>query len=103
VVGVHLNALLTFPSGDPAELTDATEAEQARLRGLETFEMGYLQIQGTRPQTLRIPLVEQRLWQEAEQNVVRGFMDVRQGVEVGGRPRNQKLLDDQKKLEERIE
>ena len=52
VVGVHLNALLTFPSGDPAELTDATEAEQARLKGLETFEMGYIQIQSTRPQTL---------------------------------------------------
>ena len=52
MVGVHLNALLTFPSGDPAELTDATEAEQARLKGLETFEMGYIQIQSTRPQTL---------------------------------------------------
>ena len=52
VVGVHLNALLTFPSGDPAELADATEAEQARLKGLETFEMGYIQIQSTRPQTL---------------------------------------------------
>jgi epoxide hydrolase len=52
VVGVHVNALLTFPSGDPAELTDVTEAEQARLRGLEAFEMGYIQIQSTRPQTL---------------------------------------------------
>lgn len=52
VAGVHLNALLTFPSGDPAELTDLTDAEQARLSALDTFEMGYIQIQSTRPQTL---------------------------------------------------
>jgi epoxide hydrolase len=52
VVGVHLNALLTFPSGDADELTDATETELARLKGLERFEMGYIQIQSTRPQTL---------------------------------------------------
>ena len=55
VVGVHLNFLPTFPSGDPAELEGLTEAEQERLARLERFateESGYFSIQGTRPQTL---------------------------------------------------
>jgi hypothetical protein len=55
VIGVHVNALLTFPSGDPAELSDLTEVEQERLARFKRFNeesMGYIQIQGTRPQTL---------------------------------------------------
>jgi epoxide hydrolase len=55
VVGVHVNALVTFPSGDPAELADLTEAEQQRMARMQHFGdemMGYAQIQGTRPQTL---------------------------------------------------
>jgi epoxide hydrolase len=55
VVGVHINFLLTFPTGDPAELEGLTEKEQERLSNLERYgaEMsGYLSIQGTRPQTL---------------------------------------------------
>ena len=31
VIGVHVNALVTFPSGGPAEMADLTEAEQERL------------------------------------------------------------------------
>ena len=31
VIGVHVNNLGTFPSGDPSELTGLTEADQARL------------------------------------------------------------------------
>jgi len=55
VIGVHVNALVTFPSGDPAELTDLTGEEQERIARLKDFQkerMGYAYIQGTRPQTL---------------------------------------------------
>jgi pimeloyl-ACP methyl ester carboxylesterase len=61
VAGVHVNALVTFPSGDPAELADLTEAEQERLARFKNFEqdmMGYAHIQGTRPQTLTYALVD---------------------------------------------
>lgn len=37
VVGAHVNALVTFPSGDPAELADLTEAEQQRLARMRHF------------------------------------------------------------------
>jgi pimeloyl-ACP methyl ester carboxylesterase len=55
VIGVHVNALVTFPSGDPAELEALSEAEQERLARFQNFEQdmsGYMSIQGTRPQTL---------------------------------------------------
>ena len=61
VVGVHVNALVTFPSGDPDELADLTEAEQQRLARMQHFQeemMGYSQIQGTRPQTLAYALTD---------------------------------------------
>jgi epoxide hydrolase len=59
VIGVHANALVTFPSGDPAELEGLTEAEQQRLARMKHFQdemMGYSHIQGTRPQTLAYAL-----------------------------------------------
>jgi pimeloyl-ACP methyl ester carboxylesterase len=31
VIGTHVNMLMTFPSGDPAELADLNETDQARL------------------------------------------------------------------------
>ncbi|WP_437913694.1 epoxide hydrolase family protein [Sorangium sp. So ce302] len=55
VRGVHCNALVTFPSGDPAELEGLTASEQQRLERLQNFRdrmMGFAHIQGTRPQTL---------------------------------------------------
>ena len=61
VLGVHVNALVTFPSGDPAELEGLTEAEQQRLARMQQFQddmMGYSQIQGTRPQTLAYGLTD---------------------------------------------
>ena len=61
VLGIHVNALVTFPSGDPAEMADLTEAEQERLRRLQHFRdemMGYAHIQGTRPQTLAYGLTD---------------------------------------------
>jgi epoxide hydrolase len=55
VIGVHVNALVTFPSGDPAELEGLTEDEQTRLARFQNFRddmMGYAEIQGTRPKTI---------------------------------------------------
>jgi pimeloyl-ACP methyl ester carboxylesterase len=61
VIGVHVNALVTFPSGDPAELEGLTAAEQERLARFQNFEndmSGYMSIQGTRPQTLAHALAD---------------------------------------------
>ncbi|MFD3869317.1 epoxide hydrolase family protein [Streptomyces sp. NPDC058623] len=55
VIGVHVNGLITFPSGDPAEFEGLTGPEQERLARLEAFQqdrMGFNAIQSTRPQTL---------------------------------------------------
>ena len=61
IIGVHVNALVTFPSGDPAELERLTEAEQERLARFQNFEQdmsGYSAIQGTRPQTVAYGLAD---------------------------------------------
>jgi pimeloyl-ACP methyl ester carboxylesterase len=55
VIGVHVNALVTFPSGDPAEMAALTESERARLATMEKWQQqssAYMQVQGTRPQTI---------------------------------------------------
>jgi pimeloyl-ACP methyl ester carboxylesterase len=59
VRGVHVNALLTFPSGDPADSAGLTEAEQGRLARLQHFRddmMGFNILQSTRPHTLAFAL-----------------------------------------------
>jgi pimeloyl-ACP methyl ester carboxylesterase len=61
VIGVHVNALVTFPTGDPAETADLTESEQERLDRFHHFQqeqMGYMHTQGTRPQTLAYSLTD---------------------------------------------
>jgi pimeloyl-ACP methyl ester carboxylesterase len=68
VVGVHVNALLTFPSGDPDELVGLTDVERDRLARLEQFQteqLGYVQIQGTRPQTIAYGLTDSPVGQLA--------------------------------------
>lgn len=58
VLGVHVNALVTFPFGDTSGLT---ETEQARLATFERFSTdlnGYLQVQGQRPQTIGYALAD---------------------------------------------
>lgn len=52
LIGIHLNALLTFPSGEAGELDALTEEEGQRLAGMESFNDGYLQIQSKSPNTL---------------------------------------------------
>jgi pimeloyl-ACP methyl ester carboxylesterase len=61
VIGVHVNNLGTFPSGDPAELTGLTRADQDRLALSQRWaqEMsGYAIVQSTRPQTLAYALTD---------------------------------------------
>ena len=68
VVGVHVNALVTFPSEDPADVDGLTEAEQARLARLQAFQddgMGFVAIQSTRPQTLAYALTDSPVGQLA--------------------------------------
>lgn len=52
VVGVHLNALVTFPSGEEGELDGLPETDRRRLAAMDEFNDGYLQIQSKSPQTL---------------------------------------------------
>jgi len=68
VIGVHANNFLTFPSGDPADMASLTLAEQQRLGHFKEFQddmMGYMHIQGTRPQTLSYGLTDSPIGQLA--------------------------------------
>jgi pimeloyl-ACP methyl ester carboxylesterase len=68
VTGLHVNAFVAFPSGDPAETRGLTEPEQARLQRLSRWHSersGYAQIQATRPQTLAYALVDSPVGQLA--------------------------------------
>jgi epoxide hydrolase len=56
VIGVHVNNLLTFPTG---QLDNLSEAEQGRLQLMERWQnemSGYANLQSTRPQTLAYAL-----------------------------------------------
>ena len=69
VIGVHVNTLATFPSGDPAELAGLNETDQARLalmgKWLQGDMTGYAAIQSTRPQTLSYALTDSPVGQLA--------------------------------------
>ncbi len=61
VIGIHVNALVTIPSADPADMAALTERERGRLAHHKAFRetgMGYAQIQGTRPQTIAYGLTD---------------------------------------------
>jgi pimeloyl-ACP methyl ester carboxylesterase len=61
VAGVHVTQIFSFPSGDPAELVDLTEDEQAAMAHLRWFHenMGaFGQLQGQQPQTLAHALAD---------------------------------------------
>jgi hypothetical protein len=53
--------------------------------------------------SLRIPIVEQQLWRKAEENVAHALVSPSGGVEPGYAGKNQKIRNDEKKIEERIE
>lgn len=68
VAGVHVNMLMTFPSGDPAEMEGLSEQDQARLGKLARFDAdlsGYMKVQATRPQTLAYALTDSPVGQLA--------------------------------------
>lgn len=55
VVGVHVNQVFSFPTGDPSELQDLTEDEQRALQTLTWFfenKMAFNQLLSQQPQTL---------------------------------------------------
>jgi epoxide hydrolase len=58
LAGIHVNNLLTFPSGD---LHDLSDADQGRLKLMQRWQnemAGYASIQSTRPQTLAYALTD---------------------------------------------
>ncbi|WP_028663287.1 epoxide hydrolase family protein [Saccharomonospora halophila] len=68
VVGVHVNMLMTFPSGDPAEVTGLDETDQQRLALLDRFDTelsAYMKLMATRPQTLAYALTDSPVGQLA--------------------------------------
>jgi epoxide hydrolase len=61
VIGVHVNALVAFPTGDPADMAAMTDADRGRLAAMEAWQErsgAYMQIQGTRPQTIAQSLTD---------------------------------------------
>jgi pimeloyl-ACP methyl ester carboxylesterase len=60
LAGVHVLQIFAFPSGDPAEMSNLSEYDQAALAILSDFEnrAGYLKVQQTRPQTLAYGLTD---------------------------------------------
>ncbi|HEX2315684.1 MAG TPA: epoxide hydrolase [Thermomonospora sp.] len=61
VVGVHVNQIFSFPSGDPAEFAGLTEEEMGQLAFLQKFndEMSaFAQLQATKPQNLAHALAD---------------------------------------------
>ncbi|MEU7135962.1 epoxide hydrolase family protein [Streptomyces sp. NPDC046261] len=58
VVGIHLNALITFPAGVDGEMEGLTEAEQQRWQRMQDFNDGYLQCNSKRPQTVAYALTD---------------------------------------------
>ncbi|MEC3957593.1 epoxide hydrolase [Nocardia sp. CDC153] len=55
VIGVHVNALVAFPTGDPADMAALTEAERQRLAAMKEFQdngSAYMNLAGSRPNTI---------------------------------------------------
>ncbi|MCP2334319.1 epoxide hydrolase family protein [Actinoalloteichus caeruleus] len=52
VVGVHVNAMLSFPIGAPGEMDNLTEKEQRSWDGMRDYNDGYLQCNAKRPRTV---------------------------------------------------
>jgi epoxide hydrolase len=68
VMGIHVNNLLTFPSGQPGDLDNLSDAEQKRTKLMQRWQnemSGYASIQSTRPQTLAYALTDSPVGQLA--------------------------------------
>ncbi|MGQ5263090.1 epoxide hydrolase family protein [Micromonospora sp. ZYX-F-536] len=61
VLGVHVTQIFSFPSGDPAEFADLSEADQAALAHLQWFyenKFSFNQVHSQQPQTLAFGLAD---------------------------------------------
>jgi epoxide hydrolase len=58
VIGVHVNAYVTFPAGDQSGLTDRERERLALMERFQNDQSGYMQLQGTRPQTVSYALTD---------------------------------------------
>ena len=61
LIGIHVNNLLTFPSGQPGDPGNLSDAEQKRTKLMQRWQnemSGYANIQSTRPQTLAYALTD---------------------------------------------
>ncbi|WP_432076638.1 epoxide hydrolase family protein [Streptomyces wuyuanensis] len=65
VIGVHVNAVITFPTGAEGEMDGLTEAEQRRWDRMQNFNDGYLQCNSKRPQTVAYALTDSPVGQLA--------------------------------------
>lgn len=68
VVGIHVNNLVTIPSGAPGELENLSDVEGERLALMQRWQSelaGYISIQTTRPQTLAYALTDSPVGQLA--------------------------------------
>ncbi|WP_052852457.1 epoxide hydrolase family protein [Streptomyces avicenniae] len=65
VIGVHVNALITFPVGAEGETDGLTETEQRRWQSMQDFNDGYLQCNSKRPQTVGYALTDSPVGQLA--------------------------------------
>ncbi|MER5224685.1 epoxide hydrolase family protein [Streptomyces flaveus] len=65
VIGVHVNAMITFPVGAEGEMDGLTEAEQRRWQRMQNFNDGYLQCNSKRPQTVAYALTDSPVGQLA--------------------------------------
>ena len=52
VIGIHVNALLSFPIGVDGEMDGLSDVEQRRWQAMQNFNDGYLQCNSKRPQTV---------------------------------------------------
>ncbi|MCS0635879.1 epoxide hydrolase [Streptomyces sp. LP05-1] len=65
VIGIHVNALLAFPSGAEGETDGLTETEQRRRQAMRGFNDGYLRCNSKRPQTVGYALTDSPVGQLA--------------------------------------
>jgi len=67
-IGIHVNNLVTIPSGAPGELDELTQSDQQRLQLMQRWQnemSGYIAVQTTRPQTLAYALTDSPVGQLA--------------------------------------
>ena len=68
VIGIHVNSLVTFPSGQADEMKDLRDGDLQRLELMQRWQndlSGYAILQSTRPQTLAYALTDSPVGQLA--------------------------------------